>query len=71
MPDEVLAETRTSARQMINSPTTPYEFMGSELSKPHEFTESRPSIILAVLKMIFNFILGPGGPGGGSGLSFS
>ncbi len=26
---------------------------------------------MAVLKMIFNFSLGPGGPGGGSGLSFS
>ncbi len=24
-----------------------------------------------VLKMIFNFVLGPGGPGGGSGLPFS
>ncbi len=29
------------------------------------------TIILAVLKMIFNFLLGPGGPGGGSGLPFS
>ncbi len=29
------------------------------------------TVILAVLKMIFNFILGPGGPGGGSGLPFS
>ena len=26
---------------------------------------------LAVLNMIFNFFLGPGGPGGGSGLPFS
>ena len=26
---------------------------------------------LAVLKMIFNFVLGPGGPGGGSRLPFS
>ncbi len=26
---------------------------------------------LAVLKMIFIFVLGPGGPGGGSGLSLS
>ncbi len=27
--------------------------------------------VLAVLKIIFNFLLGPGGPGGGSGLPFS
>ena len=30
-----------------------------------------PTVDLAVLKMIFNFALGPGGPGGGSGLPFS
>ena len=30
-----------------------------------------PFLILEVLKIIFNFVLGPGGPEGGSGLPFS
>ncbi len=29
------------------------------------------AVLLAVLNMIFNFVLAPGGPGGGSGLPFS
>ncbi len=55
--------------------TKPYEFIGVEVSQRgvacYSVQVRAVCTTLAVLKMIFIFFLGPGGPGGGSGLSFS
>ncbi len=44
---------------------------GPKLVGPKSQAVRNRNHYLAVLKMFFCFVLGPGGPGGGSGLQFS